>query len=384
MDLVARAGVWLRDVGLVVPLLFVGLAGTRPAGENQVDWSKTPDALAYVCVILAASSLVARRRWPAWMLALCGASIALYLLIGYPFGPILLSAPFAAYAVGSRWTPRRTAVGATAFYVATLAASLGRFVDAPAEWASGLAWAIAWAAVIAAPAAVGVVVGVRREAAEGVRAEQARRAVSEERLRMSADLHDVVGHGLAVIAMQSGVALHVLDRSPDKARESLEAIVVIAREALDGLRDELDQLREPDGAARRPLPGLADVGGLVGRVRAGGVDVELRFDEHELSDVDPAVGAATYRIVQESLTNVLRHAGPARARVGIRRDDGVVVVEVTDDGAGSPGTDALAGSGIRGMRERAETLGGRLEAGPRAGGGFAVTARIPTVERSAS
>ena len=193
---------------------------------------------------------------------------------------------------------------------------------------------------------------------------------------MAQELHDVVGHGLAVIAMQAGVALHVLDRDPGKARESLEAIRAMSRESLDGLRTELAQLRAGAGDVpeRRPLPGVADLALLVQRVREGGVDVRLEVTGR-LDGLPTDVGAAAYRIVQESLTNVLRHAGADAATVVVRAADAQLEVEVVDRGSGgAPGAD---GSGIRGMRERATSLGGTVEAGPASGGGFRVRAVLP-------
>jgi signal transduction histidine kinase len=179
--------------------------------------------------------------------------------------------------------------------------------------------------------------------------------------------------------MQAGVALHVLYRDPVRAREALEAIRATSRSALDGLRAELDLLRTPQGesAPRRPAAGLADVDVLVERIRAGGVEVETRIDDG--GGLPREIDVAVYRILQESLTNVLRHSGGRVARVRVHRENGHLVVRVVDDGPGRadstlpPG----AGAGIPGMRSRTEELGGTFDAGPRPSGGFAVTARLP-------
>ncbi|HJU98326.1 MAG TPA: sensor histidine kinase, partial [Jiangellaceae bacterium] len=225
----------------------------------------------------------------------------------------------------------------------------------------------------------GAAVRVRRQSDADVRAAAARRAVSEERLRMAQELHDSVGHELAVIAMQAGVALHVLDRDPLRVREALEAIRATSRVSLDGLRAELDLLRTPLGesAPRRPAAGLADLDVLAERIRAGGVDVETRIDAG--GGLPPEIDVAVYRILQESLTNVLRHSGGKVAQVRVDRENGHLVVRVVDDGPGR--ADATlppgAGAGIPGMRARAEELGGTFDAGPRPGGGFVVTARLP-------
>ncbi|HEY9410277.1 MAG TPA: sensor histidine kinase [Jiangellaceae bacterium] len=385
-DLRPRALAW-HDAVPALGLLVIGLFGTQPAGDNQPHWTNQPDHLAYALVIIAATSLLIRRIAPMVMLALCGSAITIYLALGYPFGPILLTAPFAVYAVASQVPARRALFAAGALFVAVFTVALIRLIgrDDGSVVTAILAFGLAWLAVIAGPAAVGIAMKVRRESEAGVKAAQARRAVSEERLRMAQELHDVVGHGLAVIAMQAGVALHVLDRNPDKARESLEAIRATSRESLDGLRAELDVWRSPDdlAAPRRPAPGLADLPVLVERMRAGGVGVELRMSE--LDGVPGDVDVAAYRILQESLTNVLRHAGAAAAAVEVRREDDVLALAVTDRGSGSPpDPDHGDGTGIRGMRARAEALGGTLEAGPRPDGGFAVHARLPLPDLSGS
>jgi signal transduction histidine kinase len=196
---------------------------------------------------------------------------------------------------------------------------------------------------------------------------------------MAQELHDNVGHELAVIAMQAGVALHVLDRDPVRAREALEAIRATSRSSLDGLRAELDVLRTPrsESAPRRPTAGLADVDVLVGRIRAGGVDVEASIDDG--GDLPPEIDAAAYRILQESLTNVLRHSGSRLAQVRIRREGSHLLVRVLDDGPvrADANLPPGAGTGIPGMRARVEDLGGTFEAGPHPGGGFEITALLP-------
>lgn len=196
---------------------------------------------------------------------------------------------------------------------------------------------------------------------------------------MAADLHDGVGHGLSVIALQAGAALHVLERDPAAARASLEAIRDTSRESLDLLRRHLARLAEGDSAPRTPEHGLADLEALVARVRAGGLDVGLRVGVGE-GRLSPAVAEMAYAVVQEGLTNVLRHAGAARAEVMI----GLVgseelVVTVTDDGPdGRPGgVPHRDGLGLTAMRSRITALGGRLDAGP-GEHGFRLCATLPT------
>jgi signal transduction histidine kinase len=374
-----RPPAWAVDARIVVPLLLIGVFGTRGAAAHGQPDARPLDHWAYLLVVAAVLSLLARRRSP-WLTVLVNtAAVATYLAVGYPFGPILLTVPVVAFGLAVHWPRPQAVLAVGAELLVLLAASVLRVtaLDHGGSWSDLARGWLVWAPVVAAAFALGATARVRRESWAGVRAEQARRAASEEQLRMAQELHDVVGHGLAVIAMQAGVALHVLDREPDKARESLEAIRTMSRESLDGLRTELAQLRAGAGDApeRRPLPGLADLHLLVARSRAGGVDVRLDVSaDLATGELPTEVGAAAYRIVQESLTNVLRHADAGQASVTVRPEDGELVVTVTDRGrGGEPGGD---GTGIRGMRERTAALGGTCEAGPTADG-FRVVARLP-------
>jgi signal transduction histidine kinase len=366
---------WWWDVGPAAGLLLLVWVGTGAAADNQ--GLPPPGAPAYLLGSLAALALLVRRRAPLVALAVCGVAIGVYLLHGYPFGPVLFTGPVAAYAVATR-VPWRTAALAEAAFV--LVTALPHALDTDASgWVPRLAWVVGWAAVIAAPGAVGAARQVRRRADAGVRAEQARRAVSEERLAIAREVHDGVGHGLAVIALQAGVALHVLDRDPARARELLVSIQATSRESLDGLRAELLRFRDAGGAGPplHPAPGLADLPALLDRMRAGGLVLHARLDP--CPAVPAQVGAAAHRIVQEALTNVLRHAGDTPAEVTVRCSAGSLVVEVRDHGPG-PGDAVPAGLGIPGMRERAAAVGGRLET--RTEDGFVVRAELPTGERT--
>ncbi|MCA2189196.1 sensor histidine kinase [Nonomuraea cavernae] len=375
------SGVWARarwaDAWPCLPFLAVGLIGTEPAATYQPDAARPLDPAAYTLIVIAALALAGRRR-PGTALAVNGAAVAAYLAAGYPYGPILLTVPAAVYGVGVAW-PAGRAMAVVAADVGVLVVAL--FAKAVAEGEDSVTVlpqvAIAMAALVA-----GMVVRIRREAAAGMRTEQARRAASEERLRMAQDLHDTIGHGLAAIAMQAGVALHVLDRDVAEARRAMEAVRATSRESLDNLRAGLERLRGDEPARRGPAPpgpGLDGLGELADRVRAAGVELTV--------DVQPDLGlagpveAAAFRIVREALTNVLRHAGAATTLVLVRRDDADLLVEITDTGAGT-GTAAEGGLGIRGMRAQAEQLGGTLEVGPLPAGGFSVRARIPVEARA--
>jgi len=217
---------------------------------------------------------------------------------------------------------------------------------------------------------------------ERAREELARRAVVEERLRLARELHDVVAHAMSVIAVQSGVGAHVADSQPEQVGKALAAIEATSRAALTELRRLLGVLRQADEpqASLTPVPGLANLEGLLAEVAKAGLAVRLRV-EGRPAPLPAGVDLSAYRIVQEALTNVVKHAGPATAQVTIRYRDQEVAVEVTDNGRGVA---AAAGDGRRGtghgligMRERVAAFGGDLEVGPRPGGGFRVAARLP-------
>jgi signal transduction histidine kinase len=369
---------WLLDAWPCLPFLAIGVVGTNGAAVSQPDAARAPDPLGYLLVTAAALTLVTWRR-PGLALVLNGSVVTAYLALGYPYGPILLTVIPIVYLLAQRWPVGRAGLAVAVNLAVWLVAAYAKTVREPGGAdVTNLFWtALVWGAIVAAVFAVGVAVRARREGAAGVRTEQARRVASEERLRMAGDLHDSIGHGLAVIAMQAGVALHVLDRNPAQARAAMEAVRATSREALDNLRAELEALRSPDSARRRPARGLADLDRLAERVRAGGVDVRVDVDA-ELPSLPSEVDSAAYRILQESLTNVLRHSGAKATRIRLGCADGTLLLDVTDTGRGGA---AGSGSGIRGMRAQAEALGGTLDAGPGPAGGFAVAARLPLGQR---
>lgn len=344
-----------QDVALTVALLFFGLVGTTFAARLQNE-SAPLDVFAYLLITTAAAGLMFRTVRPLWTFVLTTASIGVYLAAGYPFGPILLSGVATMYAV-ARYASVQTAFVCAVLYM--LAVSPAFREDGLTSW---ITWSAGW---IFLPAVAGALIGMRQRSVVDAR----EHVVVSERLRLAQEVHDVVGHGLSVIAMQAGVALYVLDKDPAKARASLEAIRDTSKEALDGLRSELDTLR--GSAPLRPSISLADLPALAARMREAGLEVSVSVDGVAVPD---NYELAAYRIVQESLTNVLRHASPgvtASVKVYTVRDE--LVVEVADTGTPRP---FVEGHGITGMRTRAETLGGTLEAGPR-NGGFVVIARIP-------
>jgi len=206
--------------------------------------------------------------------------------------------------------------------------------------------------------------------------EEAKRAVADERLRIAQELHDVVAHSMGVIAVQAGVGAHVIDDDPAEAKRSLEAIATTSRGTLVEIRRLLGVLRSDGDAAYQPAPGLADLDRLVADVGGAGLDVALCIDG-ERGDVPPGVDLTAYRIVQEALTNVLKHAGPAHTTVTVGYEPGALRLEIADDGRGVNGRASQGGHGLLGMRERVGVYGGSLQAGPAQGGGFRVVARLP-------
>ncbi|WP_232233957.1 sensor histidine kinase [Micromonospora chokoriensis] len=377
-----RGGQWrwpgvAADATLALVLLGFGLLATGLAGDNQPG-STPVDAASRVLIVLAALALLVRRRAPIVTLAVVTVATSTYLVLGYPYGPILLTFLIAVYTVAVRLPVAPAARAAAGAFVLLLAHVF--FARGPAPGWTGVLPASAWVVV---PFAVGMVVRVNREAAARdrveqarSRAEEARRQADEERLRVAQEVHDVVGHGLAAISMQAEIALHLLPKRPEQAEVALTAISRTSREALDELRVTLGAVRR--GAEREPVPGLARLPALRDRLAGAGLAVEVRVvGAHR--ELPAAVDLAAYRVVQEALTNVLRHAGVASAEVTVDYRADEVTVEVTDrgTGAGAALADDQGGHGLAGMRERVAALGGRLTTGPRPGGGFRVYAALP-------
>ncbi|GAA5105498.1 histidine kinase [Alloalcanivorax gelatiniphagus] len=252
-------------------------------------------------------------------------------------------------------------------------------------------------ALVPLPLALGVAAHARRgytaalieraEAAEHSREAEAMRRVDEERLRIARDVHDVVAHAMVTINVQAGVGAHLLDRDPAQAYDTLRSIKQVSGDALTDLRAMLGLLREDEvgGAPAPPVQRLGDLADLRESLLAAGLDVSFDIDPAART-LPAAVDATCFRVVQEALTNTLRHAGSSAARVRVARDDRRVVLEVLDDGGtpSGPLRDSGAGHGLTGMRERVAALGGTLEAGPREGGGWRVAASLPVVQPDAS
>ncbi|GGW30365.1 ATPase [Streptomyces lucensis JCM 4490] len=346
--------------------------------ESRSQGWPEPDARAYALVALAHLPVALRGRRPVAVFAAVEAAAAVYVTLGYwpvvcTFGSML-----ALYTVASV-RPVRTALVCAAC-MSALWVYAGVVSHSP-SMASVLGQALLYCSVL-------VWFGhLARRSAELTRrlreeqAERARRAVAEERGRIARELHDVVAHHMSVISVQAGLARFVFDSDPAKARGALGTIGDTSGEALEELRRMLQVLREedPEAPRRAPMPTLARLGELLGRVRAGGLPVDLAVEGAE-RPLPPGVELCAYRVVQEALTNVLKHAGPARARVELRYGAHELTVRVTDDGEGVPpaAVPRGGGHGLIGMRERARLYGGTIAVGPRPGRGYEVRLTLPT------
>jgi signal transduction histidine kinase len=353
-------------------LLVVQLAGSHFAERHQVE-ARRLDGLAYLLLVLGPLAWVFLRRRPLVVCSVAVGAAAVYLGVGYPVGPVVASAGLsllAAVARGRRWGAW---VVAAVGFVALL--GLGAVSDHPL----GLDRLVGFAVWLVLLLVVGEAPRYRAEqfaAARRARAAETRVAASAERLALARDLHDTIGHSLSMIAVQAGVALHLLDEHPEQARPALTAIRTASREALEEVRATLSILREEDFEGR-PMPGLARVGDLVAAAQVGGLDVLVVPEPlgDSVIGLPESVDAAAFRVVQEGLTNVARHSAAGMATVSVRRSASELEVSVLDDGLGAD--PVVEGGGLRGMRERAAALGGTVEAGPIDGGGFRVAVRFP-------
>lgn len=324
-----------------------------------------------VVIVAAAGSVAIRRLWPLAALIVTVVSMSAWVFAGYSYGPILFGVALVMFIAGLKLPMKQSAVGCGAGTVLVIVSSLLAGGSVPMRLESFQPSAIvAWLII---PWALGLVLRLRREAQARAIEEERNERRYTERLQIAREVHDVVGHGLAVINMQAGIALHVLDKRPEQAAVALEAIKQASKDSLEELRATLALYRQAD-EPRHPAAGLRQLDDLVATTVASGLSVKVETDGTP-AELPATVDHAAYRIIQESLTNVLRHAGAASAEVLVTYEPDAVSITVTDDGrkfsAGS------AGHGIQGMRERAAAMGGTLDAGPRTDGGFAVRARLP-------
>jgi signal transduction histidine kinase len=373
----------VQGTGDAVLAALMAVSSVVPVLGGDPSWGR-PKALGVVLGLLSTVPVAWRSRRPLTMAAIvlgangaCIYAAAPHQAAFQPFVALTLT----GYSVGSRaegrralWTPPLLlAASAPVFLAARLhGQDSGNIIPSvvwlAAVWATGRtvrSWRHKNAALELA----------NRELAEQ-RELQAQAAVAVERGRIARELHDVVAHNVSMMVVQAGAAGRVLHGEEPDVRNALDVIAATGRETVDEMRTLLGVLRSDDGpAALRPQPGLADLEQLVGGVREAGLPVTLRI-EGAPRPLPPALDLSAFRIVQEALTNTLKHAGPARAEVTVRYEDGLVALEIADTGRGRRG-DRGTGHGLVGMRERAAMLDGELEAAQADGGGFTVRARLP-------
>jgi signal transduction histidine kinase len=368
---------------LIPALVLTGfLVGASTAQEHATGDAHRIGIGGYLLLVGAAMALALRRRWPPLAYAASLACTGTYLLVGDPPGPILL-APFLGLVV---------VLAATRSLQIWIVAVLGGACVLSAVHGAvyGWSWPVAlFAAVwVCVAALAGIALDARRrflresraraEWTQRSREEEARRRMVEERLRIAREMHDVIGHSLAVITLQAGVAEHLLASRPEEARKAITAIRGVSKQALTELRSELAALRGEGlgGVDRRPTPGLSALPALAAQMRDAGLQIDLELPERG-DEVPEIVSTAAYRIVQESLTNVARHAGSGtRASVRAVLQPDRLDLEIVDDGTGVD-EPPREGGGLQGMRERAAALAGAFSAGRRPEGGFRVWASLP-------
>ncbi|MFG1852431.1 sensor histidine kinase [Actinomadura geliboluensis] len=368
----ALSGVWRRTrgwagaAGVAAVLLISALTGEHPATDL--------DALGYALVVVSGLVLAAGRRAPITVLAVTGLCAVGYRAVGFDVPAVAyLVAVYTAVRSGHRIVTLAVSVALLlALPVATMASPADGSMSEAFAQARGvleLAWLIAAGAAGEALRQA----ELRADEAERTREEAARLRATQERLHIARELHDSLTHQISIIKVQAGVAVHLARKHGEEVPEALLAIQEAGREATRELRATLETLRED---AAPPPHGLDRVPDLVERARTTGLETTLTI-EGQRHEVPAAVDRTAYRIVQESLTNTVRHAAAATASIRIDYRPGTLAVRVDDDGKARPGTAPVPGVGLLGMRERVTALGGRLRAEPREEGGFSVQAEFP-------
>jgi signal transduction histidine kinase len=363
----------LVDGALAVVVGAAAIMLTGLAADGWASNDRLVDAFAWILIGIAFGALVVRRWWPLFTLVVTTVATSTYLIATYPYGPILAAFFIAVYTVASRYPLRTSGISVAMALVVLLShvfvhpSALGGLL--------GLIPGSAWAVV---PFALGTTVRLSRQATEAARAEAIRQQLYEERIRLAQEVHDIVGHGLAAIQIQADVALHVDEQQAPRTRAALESISQASAEAFEELRTTLDLVSGTQSTNREPVsPGLGDIDELCKRMRGAGVNIELDM-ARETRPIPPAVDLAAYRVIQESLTNVIRHGAEHSARIAVTLDDEDLGIRITNPGPAAE--TATEGRGIRGMRRRVEALGGSLSAGATREG-FEVSVRLPVRDR---
>jgi signal transduction histidine kinase len=371
---VRRPG-WMPDA--LAAVLGVGvLVGISV--HAHISGGRPLDALAYVLLVAAGLAMGLCRRWALAAAAVVTVVLVIFVVRRYPGGPVWLTGWVALAALSWRTSRRVAIAGAVAMLAALTVAAAFTGGDGLAQPAMYVGWIAA--AIFAGDALRNrrsYLAGLRERALflERSREEETRRRVAEERLRIARDLHDSVAHAMATINVQAGAAAHVLSKRPEAAVEALAVIQRASGDVLDELGAMLAVLRdETQGAERAPVPGATEIERLAAATAAAGLDVDMNV-QGQLRSVPDVIGTAAYRVVQESLTNVLRHSRARKARVRVVSGaDGSLLLEVADDGPAVPQAAPGTGVGLRGMRERVVSTGGTFDAGPGQHGGFGVRA----------
>jgi len=345
------------------------------------------DIVSAPLLVLQTLPVAVRRRNPRRTLLVTGSATILYSLLAYPSSPAPLGVLISFYTVAA-YVPRRRAAAAAMVMAVGVAISFAAYarLDSLTDWPSalidtylgcGLAWVIG--DNLRVRRAYTAQLEERAVQLEREREEKAEQAVAQERARIARELHDVVAHHVSVMVVQAAGARRILEKDPAQARGALEAVEQAGRTALAEMRRMLEVLRAED-AGLGPQPGLADLERLAAQVREVGLPVELTIEGMDLP-LPAGMDLAAYRLVQEALTNTVKHAGKATARVTVRHEPEALDIEVTDDGRGAAAPllagSAEGGHGQIGMRERVALYNGVLETGPVFPGGYRVHARFP-------
>ncbi len=372
----SRIAIPVVDVALAVAVGVIQVVGTAKIASHSEPHAHHLTVLGLILLAATPLALLVRRRWPVRVLAVAFAASVAYQAIGYPAGPewlglliafltaimaghrrIAMALIFADYVL-SQWLPPLLGTGRAPGLVLALSVP-------------------AWLLVVLGAAEWLRLRGIRAAESARLRREESRRQVTEERLRIARELHDVLAQNISLINVQAATTLFQLDGADERAVRALATIKEVSHETLLALRSVLGALREDSESPRAPAPSIGRVDDLVARVVALGVTAQVE-QRGPVRVLPPSVDLAAYRILQEALTNVARHSAATTARVQVTYGDADLVVQVDDDGeqrsAFAPGT------GIAGMTERATALGGSLQAGPGLHGGFRVRAWLPLGE----
>lgn len=377
----SREDVWDLAIGLLCLAVAVGI---HLSGSEAVAANLEPGAFSVLLTTLAVGPLVVRHRYPLVVLVLTLVGLLLLVATRNTVGASTLGCIVALYTLVAV-APRRHAVLGVTLMV--LAVGVGLAMR-PVDLSPG--GGVVNMVVFTAAGVFGYTVRERRERyeAEVVSAQQrAARSATEERLRITRELHDIIGHAMSVMVVQAGVAERLIDTNPERARAAIAEIGDTGRRSMTEMRQVLDALREGDLDApplpRDPLPTLSQVPELVAHIERSGLRVNVKQEGDVARTALPdGLQLAAYRVLQEALTNCLAHASASRAWVEIREGDGALTLVVTDDGRGTPTPGERTGQGLAGMRERVGLYGGDLVAGQRPEGGFRVEARFPLPEQT--